>query len=396
MKRLLTLFLILNTVFLSGCWDMRELNELGMVMMVGVDKGPNNSGFLVTVQIAKGKGQGGGQGNTGGGEATWVASADGSTIFEAVRNIARFSSRRIMWAHNNVIVIGEDLAREDITPVIDFFTHNPELRMKTWVGIARGKASEYVSVKTGMEDIPGIAVAELFRYNQLPSISTQTDMLRLYSDFLSDSIQPIVSAFRKREKMPGEGRNQVELSGGAVFKGTRMLGWLTPEEIRGISWVRGETKSTVLSVSNISASDKKVAVEIRNIKVKTNSEIINGSPIINIDFKAEGHIAEEDFISNMSISEMKSKVEKETERQVKRYITQGIDRVQKEYKSDVLGFGRRVHIEHKYEWDRSIKSKWEDIYPNTEAKVNVHIDLRSSILYQQPIKQEKQSGGLSE
>ena len=44
-------------LLVSGCWDMREINELGLVMAVAVDKStnyPNN--YLVTVQLANPKG----------------------------------------------------------------------------------------------------------------------------------------------------------------------------------------------------------------------------------------------------------------------------------------------------------------------------------------------------
>ena len=85
---------------------MRELDDLGLVMVVGIDKIKETNNFRITAQIAKPSGAGQAKGDSGGDEPVWTGSAEGNSIFEAIRNLAKFSSRRIMWAHNNVVIIG--------------------------------------------------------------------------------------------------------------------------------------------------------------------------------------------------------------------------------------------------------------------------------------------------
>lgn len=397
MKKFIAVLLALNTIFLSGCWDMRELNELGLVMAVGVDKSKDTGNFIITAQIAKPQSAAsqGGKGGTGGELPVWIGTGEGKTIFEAIRNLAKTASRRVMWAHNNIIVIGKSMAEEDITPVVDFFTHNPELRMKTWVAVSHEDAGPIVSAQTGIENIPGISLAELFRYHELPSESITSDMLHVFSEFKSESRQPLLSMMRiKKGKKGGKG-DEVELSGAAVFKGSKMVGETSPEETRGLAFIRKETENAVIVVGGFEGEKQKVSVELKNTRVKIKSEIKGEIPNITVSITTDGSIAEEDQFSNLSIEELKAKVGAYAGKEIEREIKMGIDKVQKDYKSDVLGFGRIIHIQHRQEWNNGIKDKWDDIYPQVPITINAAVNVTSSVLFQQSMKEEKVSGGTS-
>lgn len=403
MKKLIAVFLVLNNIFLTGCWDMREINDLGLVMAVGVDRDKKTKNFVVTAQIARPSAIAGGKTGGGGELPVWIGSAEGKTIFEAVRNLAKFSSRRVMWAHNNIVIIGQSLAEEDITPVMDFFVHNAELRMKTWIAVAHGDAKTYVAAQTGMESIPAISLAELFRYHELPAESVASDMLHVFSDFKSESRQPLLSALREKKKLASEGgggssggQGQIELAGAAVFKDRKMVGVLTPEDTRGVAWVRKDTKKAVIAVTGYENEEDKVSVEIKNSKLNIGSSIKGQIPAIDINLKVEGVISEQDTLDNTHIDDFKAKVEKLTSEEITREIRLGVDKVQKDYKSDILGFGRVVHIEHKKEWYGGLKEKWNDIFPQVPVNINVETKIKSSVLFEEPIKLEKeteQSGG---
>lgn len=397
MKKVIAVLLALNTIFLSGCWDERELNELGLVMAVGIDKKKGGEYYTVTVQIAKPSSAAGQGGKSGGGEdAVWVGSAQGNTIFEAVRNIAKFSSRRIMWAHNNVIIIGQSLAEQDVTPVVDFFTRNHELRMKTWVGVAHGDARPYIEAKTGIENIPAFSIGELFRYNEFPSEGIATDMVEFFRDFKAEATQPLASAInmgKEKEAQSNQGK-QIELEGAAVFKGPKLIGFLTPEETRGIAWLRKNINSSLIVVGGIGKEKINASVELRGIKIKQRAEVKGDTPTILIDFQAKGDINELDAPTTMNAQELKNAVQEEAAKQVIKEIKLGVDKVQKDYKSDVTRFAMMTHIADKNAWYSEIKNNWEDIYPQVPVKINASIDIESAATYEIPIKLEHKAGEL--
>ncbi|GFP74800.1 Spore germination protein B3 [Clostridium fungisolvens] len=380
---------ITATLF-QGCWDMREINELGLVMAVGIDKKDEDE-FSVTVQVAKPNEAGGG--NKGpSGEPMWVGTADGKTIFDAIRNVAKMSSRRIMWAHNNIIVIGENLARDSITPVVDFFTHNSELRMKTWIAVVKGEARPYIEAKTGMESIPALSLARLYKYGELPAKSIKSDMLTVFRDYKSDSQQPIISRLNMVTNASKKD-TQVELAGSGVLKDDKLVGFLTPDETRGINFVREKVKSSIVSVALTLLNNKRVTVELHDIKTKIKSTVVGDTPQIVINISAVGEITEQDEVSNVSIDIFKKEVENLIQAKIKGDTEDAIKKLQTEFNSDVVAFGRFVHIQNKEQWDKTIKYKWNETFKKTAAKVNVKINIDSSSLYQIPIQNEKANGG---
>ncbi|MGE5676200.1 MAG: Ger(x)C family spore germination protein [Mycobacterium leprae] len=398
-RPLLALCLAAALLLTTGCWDMRELNQLALVVAVGIDKADTPGRYLVSVQIArpgsKGKGKGGGQGGAGSGGAVYTASADGDTIFAAIRNLAQFTSRRLMWAHNNVIVIGESLAREDITPVIDFFTRNQELRMRTWIVVARDSdAKEVVAAKTGLEDIPADSISALFRYAQLPGETVRTDMNEVAASFFSPDLNPVISAMQLYERIvppPGEqsqehgGLLQVEMRGTALFYKRRLVGYVDSDAGRGLLWLRRQMRNTVFSVGCPGTPGKNMAIEVRSPQVEIQTNVSGPVPVFNVSIWTRGWLMEQDCVTNpMSTADLKTAAEHEFENHIRTSIQLALTAVQKELKTDVLRFGELVHREHPAWW-RQNKSHWDDIFPRSVVKLSVTAEIPKMGLYTRPM-----------
>ncbi len=399
-KLVASILLIITLVIPSGCWDMREINEIGLVMAVGIDKSPRDPNlFLVTVQVANPQGSGSSGGEKQKNESqVWIANAEGKTIFDAIREIARFSSQRIMWAHNNIIVVGESLARDDITPVIDFFTHNHELRMKTWMAVTPLSAGDVVSSNVGMGNAPGRSITEVFRFQNLTGLGLPSDLLNVYHDFTSENNNLLISSLTLNEALTQAGLadisenivEQIEVSGLAVFDKNRMLGYLTADEARGLSWFLGESPNLVISLPHPQNQNKSVAVEMNAVKAKIDSRLNQGAPEFTIEISGSGHISEEDTFSSLTINEFKSTLENLAEQQIAAEIRSSVSKVQKEYRSDVLRFGKTVHVQHKKEWNRDLKYRWAEIFPESEVEVVVKVSIESSTLNQVPLRNYKE------
>jgi hypothetical protein len=101
---------------------------------------------------------------------------------------------------------------------------------------------------------------------------------------------------------------------------------------------------------------------------------------------------EEDInTSDLSISDLKSQIGTLSEQEIVKEVETGLSKVQKEYKSDVLGFGKLLHSQHKQEWNEGIKERWLDIFPEVEVKVEANITIKSSTLNQIPLKDYKEN-----
>ncbi len=397
MRKFAAVLLILSVLILTGCWDMREINELGIVMAVGVDKSSNSQTYTVTVQIANTKPTDSSRSEAGAStESMWIVSVEGRSLYEAVRQISKVSSRKIMWAHNNIIIIGESCARDGIIPVLDFFTHTPETRLKTFVAVAKGNARDYLSTVAGNEDISGISLSEIFRFSTLTAESVQTDMLRLAADIYSSDTQPILSSIDfKNRILPDSGKPQkiINLSGSAVFDKDKLLGFLSPEETRGVAWVlnsfHNTTNNTIITVIDPAHDNKAVSVETKNVKTKLVANISEHLPDISIQISGIGKIVEEDASTNQSIQAMKTHLEELVDNKIADDINLALDKVQKNYKSDVFGFGKLIHAQHKKAWQTDIKDEWPTIFPKIPVTIAVDIRITKSSVKAKPMDVQK-------
>jgi len=319
MKKVTAVILIvINTLLLTGCWGMREINELGLVMAVGIDKDAGSNDYIVTVQIAKPTVEGTSKVNK-----VWIGTARGKTIFDAVRALAQISSRRIMWAHNNLIIIGEAVARDGILPVIDFFSHNPEVRMQTFVVVAKGDAKQYLASASGLDEISGLGFREMYRYELLTAKSVQSNMLRITRKYFTEDRQPVIAGIDFEQEVIKAGAESAKheiktivLGGAAVFKGAKMIGWLSPDETRGLAWIRNETATTLVTVPAPGDENRSVSVETTKVKAKIETEVNDGVPAITIKLSGDARIVEEDSATDLSIDEFKAVIEKLVEEKI--------------------------------------------------------------------------------
>jgi spore germination protein KC len=172
--------------------------------------------------------------------------------------------------------VGESLAQDDITPVIDFFTHNYELRMKTWIAVAKGNANDFIVANAGMGSIPGQSLGDVFRYQEFTGLGLHSNLLKVYGDFTSESTNLLVSSLSFNEAITQAGlakkkentSEQIQITGAAVFNQKRLLGYLSEDETRGLTWLLGHNPNTVISVPHPDNSSKSVGVEITNVKIK--------------------------------------------------------------------------------------------------------------------------------
>lgn len=389
MKKILSIFLLLNMLFLSGCWDSREINEVGLVMAVGIDRAEDSDDFVVTVQIANPKPVAASKEKAISAEPIWVISSIGPTIFEAIREMSKVSSKRIVWGHNNIVIIGESLAKDDIGPVIDYFTHNPELRMKAAVVVSKGNAKDYVGSKAGMEDVPGISLSNLMSYSTLTTDYVQSNMLLLSQEYFAEYKQPILTTiqFKDDKIMPSDGRadktvETINMSGTAVFNKGKMIGMLTREETRGFTWVNANIKNTLVTVNY--GNQDKISLEMKGFNVKVNTQINQGVPSVSIAVLGNAEIVEEDGTSDLSIEDFKMKVGDLVNQKITDEINTCLTVVQKEYKVDTFCFAKYFHAQQNEEWENSIGKHWEEIYPDISIDVSCNIDIIGSTLNQIP------------
>lgn len=394
-KKLILFLMLICTTFTTGCWDKTELNEMAIVSAVGLDR--NKEGKLVgTFQIINpGNVAGALQGGGGTNPPISIYRATGNNVLELDSIASTKISRDMYFAHANLIVIGEEIAKEEgLNDIFDAFERSPEFRATTRIVIARGvKATDIIETLTAIDKVSAekiIKTIETTEKTQGKNISI--NLQEVIKNLLSTGKEPIISGFTvkgnagKEDKMENTQSSDIEANPNAagigVFKDGKLIDWLDGDKAIGAMWVLDRIENTHL---NIDWEGKKDAVTYSVIRQKTKvgAKLVNGKPKISIKVRAEGDIREVNVPLNLTDMHVLIDIEKKLAKDLKKEMEYAIVRAQKN-KSDIFGFGELMHESHPKEWKKIEKNWDDDAFPKLEVDVQVETFIRRTGLRNKP------------
>ncbi|SIQ07582.1 spore germination protein KC [Peribacillus simplex] len=394
-KKLILSLLVICTTFTSGCWDKTELNEMAIVSAVGLDR--NKEGKLVgTFQtINPGNVAGALQGGGGTNPPISIYRATGDNVLELDSIASTKISRDMYFAHANLVVIGEELAKkEGLNDIFDAFERSPEFRATTRIVIARGvKARDIVETLTAIDKVSAekvIKTIETTEKTQGKSISI--NLQEVIKNLLSTGKEPIISGFTvkgntgKEDKMENTMSSDIEANpnaaGIAVFKDGKLIDWLDGDKAIGSMWVLDRIENTH---TNLNWGGEKDAIIYSVIRQKTNISVKmeNGKPKAFIKVRAEGDIREVKVPLDLTDTHVLIDIEKKLGKDLKKTMEDAIVRAQKN-KADIFGFGEIMHESHPKEW-KKIEKNWDDVsFPKLEVDVQAEAFIRRTGLRNKP------------
>lgn len=382
---ILMLFLLLN---LTACWNQKELTDLAFVMALGIDKGKNEK-YKVSFQFVNPGNVAAGQtgGGPGQGPAIAVARSTGDTITEAARKVTKKIPRVLYYAHTNLVVISEEVAKEKdlLLSVFDSLGRDPEFRRTTELVIARNNsAEEIVSSLSLLEKLPVNKITKQIETNERmlgEDLSVNVD--DFVSGIVSTGKEPIVTGYLLTgEKEQAKKLDVLEKTipdaflqsdGLAVFRDGKLAGWINHENARGVLWILNKVKSTNI---NLDWGGKKNAINVVPIRSKTKVSVSfkHNKPVIHVALENEGWISEANTAINLTDPKEITKIEKKVEEEIKKEINKTIS-IAQEHKSDIFGFGERVHRADPKLW-RKMEGDWNEHFSELEVIVKVDSYIR--------------------
>lgn len=366
---------ILLILGFCGCWDSRELNKLAIVMGMGIDKGNDPGTIQFTAQVidvgnirtAGSNGGGGGQ------EKGYVNFEDtGNTVFSTIRNITNQSSRKLYFAHNQVLIFGRSAAEEGISKYLDFFLRDPETRLNVYILVAQDSAGDVLNVESNIENIPAQNIKAMIEEESTFTSQTIAVHLSEFKDSLlvktKAAVAPIV------EISQGSDGEISKINGTAVFKGDKLVGTLNKTEGRGLLWVLGKVKSGIIEART--PQGNLVCMETVRAEGKFSPEIIDGKVKITITIREEGNIGEQEGSEDLSDLSEIAYLEQQKQEVIQSEVMAAIQKAQ-ELDADIFGFGESIHQKYPKEWT-SMESQWDELFP--EIEVEIHVDAKLRLL----------------
>lgn len=366
---LIITFFMIVVMFLSGCWSAHELNTIGIVMGLGIDKANEKGQVKLTAQIFKpSNSKDVSTSNTA--NAYLNLSNEGITIGDTLHGFNHMSSRKLFYSDNKVIIFSKSIAEEGIEKYIDFFLRNRETRLLVSILIADGSAGEILNSNPCLETIGAKNIGNLVQLQDQVSTNANVNLKKFADRLMSKTTAPIIPII----KISNDEKNNVPyINETAVFNKTKMIGRLNTFETRGLLWAINEVKGGTMVVS-IPNTSENFTLEITRSKSKIIPKIENKNVLMNISVEEEGDLYDQTSDDNYATPKTFEKLEKIKKEKIRKEILSAWKKA-KELNADIFGFGDCIYQYYPNEWN-NMASNWNEIFQKIEVKVNVKAKLR--------------------
>lgn len=284
MKKIICLICCAALIFLSGCsggsiyTNYREVEQLLVIQTMGFDSSPVG----ITLSVSTGNSGGG----TSSGSTTARMSATAETISLAQDKMRDYSaSEELFFAHTSYIAIGEDAAKQSLSPYLDYISRSVSLREGTPIFIIVGDEAKTLVLGAGGEGYDATNVLKSLERN----IKHRGD-LQIFSaaDITADldrrgaCLVTAIECVNAKDVIEGAADDELTAipAGYAVIKDGKMLGTLGLDAARGVSILQNKLKSCYIELSDAAVLTDKCDCDIdeknREINVTLSATLAEG------------------------------------------------------------------------------------------------------------------------
>ena len=378
-------FLILLLPLLSGCYNYRELNELGITTAVSIDYKDNN--FYVIAEVINPIKQ---QDASSSNNSPFVNyNSSSSSLQDAFRKVVLESPRQLYAAQLEIIVLSEEVVNNHLEEVLEYFARDPESRTEIKIIVAKTEDStKAITLQTLLTSLSSSNIINsLDLQSKVLGISypvTLNELLNMYIDPYLEVVLPSMTLYgnyeigdEKENITTSSPKAIVKIDGSTITKDNKILGYLDLEESKILNLINGKLKETIIKMNYY---DGYIIFEPNRIKVSRELDIKNN--IIKIDIS--GYSKTKEIQSNINLKDPKEveKLNKALNMELEKKITDTFNSIREKYDTDVFGF-QELYYRTNYKYFKENCTNWyEDIYPKIklEVKANVRLYEKGSTL----------------
>ena len=378
-------FLILLLPLLSGCYNYRELNELGITTAVSIDYKDNN--FYVIAEVINPIKQ---QDASSSNNSPFINyNSSSSSLQDAFRKVVLESPRQLYAAQLEIIVLSEEVVNNHLEEVLEYFARDPESRTEIKIIVARTEDStKAITLQTLLTSLSSSNIIKsLDLQSKVLGMAypvTLNELLNMYIDPYLEVVLPSMTLYgnyeigdEKENITTSSPKAIVKINGSTITKDNKILGYLDLEESKILNLINGKLKETIIKMNYY---DGYIIFEPNRIKVSRELDIKNNIIKINIS----GYSKTKEIQSNINLKDPKEveKLNKALNMELEKKITDTFNSIREKYGTDVFGF-QELYYRTNYKYFKENCTNWyEDIYPKIklEVKANVRLYEKGSTL----------------
>ncbi|GGI12673.1 Ger(x)C family spore germination protein [Gottfriedia solisilvae] len=312
------ILLIAPILLLTGCWDIKQLNQLTYVSALGVDYVNNEYVLYVQVlDISKiGKSEQGSSGTEG--PNIWIGKGKGPTFANAWNDLYNSTQQRTLFGQISSIVFKESaLGKKQVEESLDTLERFVDARLTPWIYTTKEPIDKIFAVEPMLPNSPIMTLLHLpngnYEQHSLISPMKLVEFAALINEPSASIIVPTLGLDDKLWKKDDKNMPMMNVNGAFLFYKAKKPQWISKNDLIGLRWVDQNTERTPLSLNEKNGKIKAL-LPIENPDVKIHSMVSkSGVPKFNMDIKVQATITQlNSQVSNkVLIREVKKKIKKE-------------------------------------------------------------------------------------
>lgn len=385
--------LLSSMSMLFACGDMQELEKIGHVVVIGLDKAENNM-VDVTFQIENPQVGSSEIGSLEKEPPSDIVTLTAPDIVSARELASSVVSRRLSFNNWEVVVISEELAKTPLSHhILAATTGDPEVRRNIMIIVSKENAADFITAnKPKLETRPHkyynfmnqrwrdtgiVPTSTLNHYFQ--SVTGQL-YLTIYATATREESSPKPEIGYKAGEVPQKQGDPVQLVGSAVLKDGKMIGTLTGKETRIAMLLTREkiARSMVMTVTDPVKQDRQVAIQVFKqrptaIRIETREERPKVKATIFLKVQVISIPSLIDYVLNM---DNQTRLKRAIEDQFTTAAEQLTKKTQEQFKSEPFKWYLQARKNFST-WKQYDQYDWNSKYPTADIEIEVKATLES-------------------
>lgn len=325
MKKLIIILFI--SLFINGCYDYNELNNLAVVTAIGIDYVDDE--FEVTLEMLDTKKKGEDSNAT----ESYTKTNKGVSLVEALDGISNSLDKIIYYGHLDVVVIDEEIAKNYLDVVSDHLVRCPRLRNEFYTIIIKNDSAKNVLNNTSEKNpVVSTYIKDLLEDSKESSNTAYyTPFTETLNSILSDGKDTAMSIFELDDE-------DLKLVGMGLFQNFKLKRMIDNNDARIINLLNNFDVRDI-TFSNSCKENNYTTISIYNGKVdlKSNQEKIVAKATL------QGWIKEDNCGYDLMSEDAYKTLQKKFTENIKKEIIDVIEET-KLAKSNVLNLGKSYYI----------------------------------------------------
>lgn len=168
----------------------------------------------------------------------------------------------------------------------------------------------------------------------------------------------------------------VQVSGDAVFKDDKMIGFLSGDQMKYVNFVLNKIGSALIVVGETPASQD-ISLEILSSSTRLEPVMRDGIPSMDIKIRTNAAFAEQDGTRDVLKNGGIKKMESISESAIRGRVESVIASVQQDYGSDIFGFGSKFAGDKPGDWQK-LKPDWAFWFRRLKCNVSVTVTITNT------------------